>query len=237
MKVGALSALKRCLVPAGVQARRVPFGLYRGIVLELDLKDRTQLFLGLWERETYRWMRTAARRCEWMIDVGAGRGELCLFFLKHSRACPVVAIEPQASERELMRRNLALNGHESNDALIWVDKLIGCDDGSEFLPLDKLPVDFTRPGFIKIDVDGAEMEVLRSGEALFTHAPIDLLVETHSLQLEQECLSFLENLGLVCRIIPNAWWRSIIPEHRPIGHNRWLWATRFKGRKAMTCHQ
>ncbi len=43
MKVGALSALKRRLVPGGVQARRVPFGLYRGLVLELDLKDRTQL--------------------------------------------------------------------------------------------------------------------------------------------------------------------------------------------------
>ena len=141
MKVGVLSALKCLLVPAGVQARRIPFGLYRGLILELDLKDRTQLFLGLWERETYRWMRLAARRCEWMIDVGAGRGELCLYFLKHSCARPVVAVEPVASERELMRRNLALNGCENAAALTWVNQLIGRNDSPEFIPLEKLPVD------------------------------------------------------------------------------------------------
>jgi len=161
-----------------------------------------------------------------MIDVGAGHGELCLFFLKHSRARPVVAIEPQASERELMRRNLALNGCESSEALVWVSKLIGLDDGPEFVPLAKLPVDNTRHGFIKIDVDGAEMEVLRSGETMLATTAVDLLVETHSLPLEQECLSYLKGLGFDCRIIPNAWWRSIVPEHRPIGHNRWLWASR-----------
>lgn len=226
MKVGLLSALKRRLVPAGVQARRVPFGLYRGLVLELDLKDRTQLFLGLWERETYRWMRLAARRCEWMIDVGAGRGELCLFFLKHSRACPVVAVEPVASERELMRRNLALNGCEQSDALVWINNLIGRETGPEFTPLEKLPVDKSKRGFIKIDVDGAEMEVLRSGATLLTSAPLDVLVETHSMALEQECLGYLKGLGFHCQIIPNASWRAVIPEHRPIGHNRWLWATR-----------
>src|SRR6266542_1650383 len=138
---------------------------------------------------TYRWMRAAARRCEWMIDVGAGHGELCLFFLKHSRARPVVAIEPQASERELMRRNLALNGCESSEALVWVSKLIGLDDGPEFVPLAKLPVDNTRHGFIKIDVDGADMDVLRSGETMLATTAVDLLVEPHSLPLEQECLS------------------------------------------------
>lgn len=226
MQAGLLSALKRRLVPAGSQPRRVPFGLYRGLVLELDLKDRTQLFLGLWERETCRWMRLAARRCEWMIDVGAGRGELCLYFLKHSRARPVVSVEPAASERELMRRNLALNADVSNEALVWINNRIGRDTGPEFTPLDKLPVDNTRRGFIKIDVDGAEMAVLRSGGALLAGVSLDVLVETHSLRLEQECLSYLESLGFICRIIPNAWWRAIIPEHRPIGHNRWLWATR-----------
>jgi hypothetical protein len=214
------------LVPAGVQARRVPFGLYRGLIFELDLMDRTQLFLGLWERETYRWIRRAARRCEWMIDVGAGRGEMCLFFLKHSRSRPVIAVEPSASERELMRRNLALNGCESSEALMWVDKLIGSGEGAEFVPLAKLPANIMQCGFIKIDVDGAEMEVLRSGEPLLLNAPVDLLVETHSVSLEQQCLSYLRGLGFECRVIPNAWWRAIIPENRPIGHNRWLWATR-----------
>jgi len=31
---------------------------------------------------------------------------------------------------------------------------------------------------------------------------------------------------LVCQIIKDAWWRVIVPEMRPIEHNRWLWATK-----------
>jgi hypothetical protein len=77
-------------------------------------------------------------------------------------------------------------------------------------------------------VDGGEMEVLRSGEALLKSTTVDLLVETHSLQLEEQCLSYLASLGFACSVIRNAWWRVIIPEHRPIGHNRWIWATNRK---------
>ncbi len=226
MKVGFLSAVKVALVSGGERPHKVPFGLYRNLILNLSLRDRSQLFLGLWERETYPYIRTAARRCRWVIDVGSGRGELCLFFLKQPGAHRVIAVEPCEIERQRMSRNLALNGYKTSD-LVLVTSLIGRSQEPGFVRLDDVPAGAEGRGFIKIDVDGGEIEVLQSGKQLLSHAAsADILVETHSISLERECFALLSSLGFDCQIIKNAWWRSIIPEHRPIGHNRWLWATK-----------
>jgi hypothetical protein len=66
------------------------------------------------------------------------------------------------------------------------------------------------------------VDVLRSGRQLLANGPIDVLVETHSAKLENDCIQFLERLNYSCAIIKNAWWRIFIPELRPIAHNRWL---------------
>ena len=224
MKVGLLSKLKRFLVPVGTKPRRVLFGPYRGLVFELDLQDRTQLMMGLWERETYRSIQEASRSANWMIDVGAGRGELCLFFLKHTNASPVIAVEPALTERLLMAQHLQMNGLDKTDRLLWIEKFIEVLPDEGGVPLDSLPVDRKKWGFLKIDVDGAEMEVLRSGRSLLSEGRTILLIETHSFMLEEECLSYLRLMNYECRVLSNAWWRILIPENRPIGHNRWIFA-------------
>jgi hypothetical protein len=56
---------------------------------------------------------------------------------------------------------------------------------------------------------------------------MDLLFETHSKDLEDECIGWLRERGYRCEIIDNAWWRFIVPEQRPgTPHNRWLWAVK-----------
>jgi hypothetical protein len=72
------------------------------------------------------------------------------------------------------------------------------------------------------------MDVLRSGECLLGSAVVDLLIETHSADLEHECLEWLAGRGYNCEVIRNAPWRVLIPEARAIAHNRWLWATNTK---------
>jgi hypothetical protein len=214
------------LVKGGRRPYKVPLGLFKGLTLDLDLQHQTQVCLGLWEQETYSYLRKAADTCEWMVDAGAGKGELCLYFLKNSRAKNIIALEPQDSEIELIRSNLALNGEQDNRTITILDKFVGTAEGTQFTPLDALDVDKGKRGFIKIDVDGHELDVLKSGEKLLSEGIVDLLVETHSKRLEEECLEWLESRGYVCRIVDNAWWRFVVPEQRPVSHNRWLWATR-----------
>ena len=80
------------------------------------------------------------------------------------------------------------------------------------------------PIFIKMDIDGGELEALQSCTSILTNKTCLLVIETHSDQLEKDCIFHLSNLGYNCKIIPNAWWRIFLPELRPIEHNHWFYA-------------
>ncbi|HAN45491.1 MAG TPA: hypothetical protein DCQ32_02955 [Cyanobacteria bacterium UBA8156] len=224
-KIRPLSWLKNRLVAKGMFPYRVPLGLYQSLHLYLDLSTQSQVYAGLWERETYPWLRQAARRAQWVVDVGAGKGELCLFFAQHSTAHRIVAVEPQASETGWIEANCQLNPPAWRQRIEIQQKCIGRSTDPGYVALDDLGLALTESGFIKVDVDGFEMEVLQSGEHLLREGKVDLLVETHSPQLEKDCVAWLTARGYECQIVDNAWWRFLIPEQRPLELNRWLWAT------------
>ncbi len=224
-----VSKIKSLVIRPGARPRKVAFGIFRNMLLELDLSHDMQLCLGLWERETYACVKKAAARCKWAVDVGAGRGELCVFLVKRSSAKRIVAVEPKISEAEFIKRNLGLNGEQDNPKVEILNKFVGCSQDQDSVSLDALSMGSKEPGFVKIDVDGAEMDVLKSGEEILRKGSVDILLETHSAELETASLEFLAKLGYQTKVIPNAWWRIVLPERRPIPHNRWLWATNISG--------
>jgi hypothetical protein len=219
-----LSALKSALVTPGRKPRHVLWGLYSGLTLNLDLATETQIYLGLWERETYRYVRSALSSSRWLIDIGAAKGELSILLATQPNVAKVVACEPVASEIELLRMNMELNAEILRAPIDIVQSYVGTARNADTISLDQLSVDRTCPGLVKIDVDGSEMDVLRSGLSLLESAAASLLVETHSKAIERECVAFLEEHDYQCRIVRNGWWRVIVPEQRVVEHNRWLWA-------------
>jgi hypothetical protein len=58
----------------------IRFGVFRGIRIMTVPVDSVQIRLGLYERETYRYIQRAAKVARWVIDIGTGSGELSLFF-------------------------------------------------------------------------------------------------------------------------------------------------------------
>lgn len=221
---------KRVLVRGGRQPRRIPLGLYRGIRLDLDLAHQTQIYLGLYERETFRLIRRAGKTARWVVDVGAGQGDLSIWFLLRSACDTVHAFEPDAEEVERFRSNLALNDLQQDGRLTIHASFVGTGDGAAVAALDSLPLDLTAPGFLKIDVDGYEAEVLAGAGRLLSDGKPDILIEVHSQELEQECRKVLETHAYRVQVVDNAWWRAIVPEDRPIPHNRWLWASKAPSR-------
>ena len=160
--------------------------------------------------------------CVWAIDVGAGAGELCIYILKSSNTSKIFGFEPVPTN---FRKNLILNGEENNKRMIISGNFIGTGNSHQITRLDSLNIDYEKPGFVKVDVEGAELDVLKSGDLLFSSSKhISLLVETHSKGLEKECIAWLEKRGYFCKVINNAWWRIFVPEYRPTPHNRWFWA-------------
>lgn len=196
---------------------RVRYGVFREIRTIAPPASSQQFRLGLWERETYKYIRRACAIAAWLIDIGAGDGELSLLFDLRTQAQPIIAVEPIASDR--IRKNAVLNGAKRIEI---VNAFIG--SGSTQVRLDSLSVPEHLPGFVRIDTEGAEFDILLSGERLLRKSRPCLLIETHSKPLEQNCKKLLEDSGYTVTIIAQAWWRVLVPEQRGCAHNRWLWA-------------
>lgn len=188
MQSGILSAIKCKLLPKGSRPRVVALGLYRGLKFRIDFHSQTQLYLGLWERETYSYIYKAARRAVWAVDIGAGRGELVVYLLLRSEAKKVYAIEPEQTEINAIYDHLGINGLPNDKQVAVVKKFVGTSAREDYLALDDLDVDLDKQGFVKIDVDGAEFDVLDSGRKILSRGKLDMLIETHSADLEKQCI-------------------------------------------------
>jgi hypothetical protein len=216
-----LSRIKDAAVPRDTAPRTVKTGAFRGLHLRLDLTRHTQLWLGLYERETQSWLSRLVDGSKTAIDVGAAQGLYTAFLAKRTEAT-ILAFEPDPGEMLRLRENLELNALLSTTRVTLASTFIGASVGPGIVTLDSLVSSIEWPVFIKVDVEGAEFDVLKGSATLMRGGDTRWLIETHSADLEVTCIALLEAAGLEVRIVPNAPWRRFLPETRPIPHNRWL---------------
>ena len=202
----AKRALKPLLFRGGAKPRRVRFGPARGVVLLLDRRTGLQVELGLYESELSRVYREHVRPGTVVWDVGASDGATALLYA--NLGARVVAWEPDARALRRFEENLALNP----ELAARVELVCG--------PYAR-PEEGAGPDLVKIDVEGAELNVLAE-----TPGGRAILVETHSPELEARTLAHLCGRGYDVRVIRNAAWRSLYPEYRPLAHNRWVLGVR-----------
>ncbi len=201
---------------------RVRSGAFRGFEMTLDPNHQTQYILGLHEREVHRWLAPLAAGARTAIDIGAASGEYTLYFLKKTAVGTVLTFDPDDVSRRQFDANLALNGLANDPRLVPSAKFVRSGESTDSVTLDSLARTHPLPFAIKIDVDGGETDILRGAGELLKTGQARWLIETHSVELEAECRAILTAAGYRVTIVPNAWWRAIVPEQRPIPHNRWL---------------
>ena len=198
--------LKPLLFDDRITVRKIRRGSARGASMWLNRMESLQIEFGVWESELTAIYRRHIVAGEIVYDIGSADGLNALMYA--SLGGRVYAYEPDPSALDLFDKNLLLNPSLARRITIIRDV---------YTPLTSVPP----PSFVKIDVDGAESDVLR-----MLPAASAVVVETHSAELELECEVLLREAGYVTRVIRNAWWRRFYPEYRPIEHNRWLLATR-----------
>ena len=189
--------------------------------MNLDLRSRSQVWLGLFERETYGWLARLSVGIKSAIDIGAAEGEYTLFFLIKTSAGRVFAFEPADGIQDQLNDNLALNRMIDSPKLIRSTKSVGSDTEQE-CSLDSIAPLVDLPCLVKLDVDGGEAHILRSALKFVASPGIRWIIETHSAALERECDDILKSAGYDTLVVQNAWWRFLIPELRVVEHNRWL---------------
>ena len=172
-------------------------------------------WVGTYEVDRLRALATAASPGAVVYDVGANVGIYSL--LASLRAGPsgkVYAFEPLERNLLYLRRHLTLNkvescvviqaavcnreGTRSFSAASWSSSMAHLStDGEISVPSTTLDScvygepRFRPPDIIKIDVEGAELEVLEGASRVLTEFHPVIFLEIHGTQLHAECSGFL----------------------------------------------
>ena len=204
------------LLPAGAVVRIVR-GPARGKRWIADSSTRG-FWLGYWELENQRFFAAHLRPGDVVYDIGAHVGLYTLISSARVQAGGhVYAFEPLPRNLQYLRRHIDLNhlsncsvvdaavsdsagirrfdptvhdsaGHFANDGGVSV-QTIGLDD---FCCGEK---GVRPPNTIKINAEGAEMEVLLGGRATIEKYSPLVFLSTHSREIHQQCSEFLTSAG------------------------------------------
>jgi FkbM family methyltransferase len=190
------------VAPDRTTISRVVAGPLRGTLIEYDPAAENRYWGGRFERGTQRLMTELPLDGAIAWDVGAHVGFFSLLLAK--RCERVLAVEPAPGHATRLRANVELNrapvevieaavGREPGTAhLVLADdgfsNRVVDGDGGVAVPqttLDRLAEEHGFPAFIKIDVEGAELDVLLGGANVLSRRP-RLLIEAHSPALAEE---------------------------------------------------
>jgi len=210
--------LKKLIVPKGRKLRKIRGGVAKGMLMDLDLSHQSQRYWGFDEREIAEAVLKLMAPCKSIVDVGANDGYYTMAFLRSS-AERVIACEP-SPVADLLLRNAAANGYHPDDRFSVISKPVGLEAG--YISVSELLRDLPTPVFMKVDIDGGEFDLLESAKDYPFLAETYWLIETHSSELEEQCIAWLRDRSHHNQIIYNARWRVLLPELRPIPHNRWF---------------
>ena len=75
-----LSTIKNWVMPVGRRPLRILTGPFQGIQMNLTLRDQSQMYLGLFERETHPALRRLSGGIDTAVGIGAAYGEYTVFF-------------------------------------------------------------------------------------------------------------------------------------------------------------
>jgi FkbM family methyltransferase len=174
----------------------------------------SRLWLGSYEPEKMQLAASLLHQGDFAFDIGANAGIYSLLF--SDRVGPsgrVVAFEPSLTNIGYLRRHMALNdatnvslvpaavSRQTGKAMIDLgsDSSTGQISPDGALQIDTITLDDfvaeenCRPSLIKVDVEGAEVEVLEGASATLRDVAPLLLIATHSATLKAACTEFLEH--------------------------------------------
>lgn len=194
----------------------------RGMLTGYDPTSRSLHLLGLYEREIYDFLQKGILRSRVLVDIGANDGYYALAFLRN-RGKEVLLCEPGVERFDLIS-NLRLNGFVQDRDYTLVDKFVSAKNSAQTVKLNDL-IRSNQEHFVLMDIEGAELEIILNFDFGET-SRINWLIETHGLDIERQIVTHLRQHQYKVHIIKQAWWRSLIPEQRPLSHNRWLYAER-----------
>jgi precorrin-6B methylase 2 len=213
--------LRGVLVRDELKWVRIRRGPAKGSVMAINLRHQLRVPFGLYEREIAGAIESLVMPGDCCYDIGAASGYYTIALARLAAPGRVIAFEPDDREREILVASVNRNMDAAASVTVLSSFVAAADDGDRTVSIDGLFGGSSVPGpdVLKIDVEGMELDVLRGAQQTLEVCRPRIILEVHSLALEQACRAFLEGMGYRIRTVDRSEW---LPENRPIPHNRWL---------------
>jgi hypothetical protein len=148
------------------------------------------------------------------FDIGGNNGYTALLIASLTRK-NVASFDCESASIIEMRKVFERN----NLPIVAVEAFLGRDTGKGRMTLDDAVEQFFIPDFIKMDVDGAEVDILLGAQRLLATRKPNMIIEVHGQKVEEECIKILVSHGYKPTIVDQAWF---LPDQRALALNRWL---------------
>lgn len=148
----------------------------------MNPRDSVRKILGIYERELNTWIERALHRVNRVVDVGANDGYFTFgsaaAFKRFGREAEIIAFEPD--DRQVEKLRVSRKTQETRDIRFQIiPSFVGATESQGVTTLDALSVSERSDTLLKIDVEGAELEVIKGADAW--KCPSNLfLIEVHN---------------------------------------------------------
>lgn len=211
---GIINMAKDALLPRGKTFRRVLLGPAKGCAMMLDLQYELRTFLGVYERELLPHYKALLRPGLKSFDIGGKNGYTALLIASLTHK-DVVSFDCESAAVIEMRKVFARN----DLPIVAAEAFVGRNTGEGRITLDDAAEQFFVPDFVKMDVEGAEADILLGAQRLLATRKPNMIIEVHGQAVESECIKILVSHGYKPTIVnPSRFFR----ERRPDAFNRWL---------------
>jgi hypothetical protein len=165
---------------------RIVRGPFRGAVVVMVPRNSMRKVLGLYERELNQWLERTLPRVNRVLDVGANDGYFTFgcaaAFQRLGKAGEIIAFEPQDQHIVTLRRSLEQQpGRTSYVTLLQIRVDRDLRPGATILDAvrwQRGKLEDRTNTLVKIDVEGAELDVLR-GASSWLDPTNHFLIEVH----------------------------------------------------------
>lgn len=158
-----------------------------------------------------------------IIDAGAYIGDSAAYFLSRFPRSHVIALEPNQESYIMAAQNLAPYGERVSliKSALWTDTTVvyfgGIQMGASIatqgdevaaVSVSALMAQFgySFVDILKMDIEGAELQIIPAGVGGWLHRVGMLLLETHGRDIENTLIPLLTSVGFECTRFRNAWY-------------------------------
>jgi hypothetical protein len=157
------------------------FGPFRGARIVLNPRCSLRKILGFYEHELNPWLKQTLRRVTRVLDVGANDGYFTIgcaaAFRRQGKSGEIIGFEPQEQHLRTLRQSVAAQG-STDIRFDIIPAFVGCEVRKGMITLDALSLTDRLHTLVKIDVEGAEVDVVQGSRTWMTPSNY-FLIEVH----------------------------------------------------------